>query len=221
MRSLRAARPAREAWRARARRGAASSWRVSRALGATRALDLEPVSTPALLAPRGIPGPFVEARVPVAIDAKHGRAARAVVLRAHEGARQQALPFQGHAGRRQVGVRRRPVIAQQMQDRLLVAHAAQRFGEPRLGILHLGPGRIEQMIGETEDAGTQLAALAAHALKNAEPLTVAEDHVERIVVRAYLAKVDQCLEYAAARFQRLGNQPSAARRIGVVRARMP
>ena len=55
-----------------------------------------------------------------------------------------------NAGSRQVRVGRRLIIAQQMQDGILVAQIGERRGQSRFGIPHLRPRRIEQMVGQAD-----------------------------------------------------------------------
>jgi hypothetical protein len=114
------------------------------------------------------------------VDAKHRRATRAIVVGADKRAREESLPLDIHSGTWQIGVRRRPIIAQKMQHRRLIATVGKGGGQTALGVLHLGPRRIEQIVRQSIDARTELAPLAAHALVDTKTLAIAHDDVEGI-----------------------------------------
>src|ERR1700726_2764968 len=102
-----------------------------------RSLQFELQTSSANVRPDPVPAPLVKVCSASGVNANNCGAARPIVLRAHKGAREQALPFQTYARPRQLLIRRRPVIAQQLEQGRRVGQVPQRRLQSSLGVLNL------------------------------------------------------------------------------------
>src|SRR5205807_5787393 len=96
---------------------------------------------------------LVELDAPVLSEAQRGGAASAVSADGENSDRGQALlHFQAHACAGKLPVLGALTVAQELEGRGGVEGLIEPLGESRLGLLDLGPGRVQQVIRKSVDA---------------------------------------------------------------------
>ena len=92
----------------------------------------------------------------------------------------ESMRSKADAGARQRCVGGGAVVAQEFAQWRVVGQGPQRAGKAGFAGRDLGPGGVEQMIGEGVDAGLEDARAAAGALVDAEAVAIRNKQVEAL-----------------------------------------